>query len=86
MILRLSAKHLQMKKSSGRSIRQMTIRAQKVISGKGNDEMNARMGFALEKQSLGQKSLNLFIERGSHDELYAMDGAYRKLCDMQQQK
>ena len=26
------------------------------------------------------------VERGSHDELYAMDGAYRKLCDMQQQK
>lgn len=25
------------------------------------------------------------VERGSHDELYAMDGVYRKLCDMQMQ-
>lgn len=26
------------------------------------------------------------VERGTHDELYAMNGVYRKLCDMQQQK
>lgn len=26
------------------------------------------------------------VERGTHDELYAADGAYRKLCDMQHQK
>ena len=26
------------------------------------------------------------VERGTHDELYAMDGVYRKLCDMQHQK
>lgn len=26
------------------------------------------------------------VERGSHDELYAMNGVYRKLCDMQHQK
>lgn len=26
------------------------------------------------------------VERGTHDELYAMNGAYRKLCDMQHQK
>ncbi len=26
------------------------------------------------------------VERGTHDELYAMNGAYRKLCDMQRQK
>ena len=23
------------------------------------------------------------VERGTHDELYAKDGVYRKLCDMQ---
>ena len=23
------------------------------------------------------------VERGTHDELYAKDGIYRKLCDMQ---
>ena len=26
------------------------------------------------------------VERGTHDELYAMNGVYRKLCDMQHQK
>ena len=26
------------------------------------------------------------VEHGTHDELYAMNGAYRKLCDMQHQK
>lgn len=26
------------------------------------------------------------VERGTHDSLYAMDGVYRKLCDMQHQK
>ena len=26
------------------------------------------------------------VERGTHDELYAMNGIYRKLCDMQHQK
>lgn len=26
------------------------------------------------------------VERGTHDELYAMNGVYRKLCDMQNQK
>ncbi|MCQ2389549.1 MAG: ABC transporter ATP-binding protein/permease [Kiritimatiellae bacterium] len=26
------------------------------------------------------------VERGTHDELYALDGVYRKLCDMQHQK
>jgi len=26
------------------------------------------------------------VERGTHDELYAADGVYRKLCDMQHQK
>ena len=23
------------------------------------------------------------VERGTHDELYALNGAYRRLCDMQ---
>ena len=26
------------------------------------------------------------VERGTHDELYAVNGVYRKLCDMQSQK
>jgi ATP-binding cassette subfamily B protein/subfamily B ATP-binding cassette protein MsbA len=26
------------------------------------------------------------VERGTHDELYGMNGVYRKLCDMQHQK
>ena len=26
------------------------------------------------------------VERGTHDELYAKDGVYRKLCDMQNQR
>jgi ABC-type multidrug transport system fused ATPase/permease subunit len=26
------------------------------------------------------------VERGTHDELYALNGVYRKLCDMQHQK
>ena len=26
------------------------------------------------------------VERGTHDALYAADGVYRKLCDMQHQK
>jgi len=25
------------------------------------------------------------VERGTHDELYAANGVYRKLCDMQHQ-
>jgi ATP-binding cassette subfamily B protein/subfamily B ATP-binding cassette protein MsbA len=25
----------------------------------------------------------IIVERGTHDELYAANGAYRKLCDMQ---
>ena len=25
----------------------------------------------------------IIVERGTHDELYAKNGAYRKLCDMQ---
>ena len=28
----------------------------------------------------------VIIEHGSHDELYGMNGVYRRLCDMQQQK
>jgi ABC-type multidrug transport system fused ATPase/permease subunit len=26
------------------------------------------------------------VERGTHDELFAINGNYRKLCDMQHQK
>jgi ABC-type multidrug transport system fused ATPase/permease subunit len=26
------------------------------------------------------------VERGTHDELYAANGVYRRLCDMQHQK
>ena len=59
-----------------------------------NNLMKDRTTFAIAHRLLTIRNADLIlvmqegkiVERGTHDELYAVNGVYRKLCDMQSQK
>ncbi len=67
---------------------------ERIVQDAINNLMKDRTVFAIAHRLSTIRSANLIlvmqegqiVERGTHDELYALNGVYRKLCDMQHQK
>ncbi len=67
---------------------------ERIVQDAINNLMKDRTVFAIAHRLSTIRSANLIlvmqegriVERGTHDELYVLNGVYRKLCDMQHQK